>query len=145
MKNVRIFLGLSALTVVVILISSKIIMAQPGAKKLCIYPKYKASSDVELSDLKPKDAVCFDDIETLRVFNSAKPSVLSFTLSQGGGDIGTFVDENNKVHLIRIVSTNGIIRDDTSNKTYTIKDGDMQAKWYQIITEATLQILKDGK
>lgn len=114
-------------------------LAQPVAKRICLYPKYSSSDDITLADLKIGEAICFEDAETLRIFNSAKTAILKFTISHGGGYIGTFTDKQNKVHLIRVISTNGVILDDTNNKTYTIEDDDMQAKWYKLVEAAMLR------
>lgn len=145
MKKNHSFLAISLLTIGVLLLSSKIILAQPEAKKICFYSRYTASEDIKLSDLNPDEAVCLDDQETLLTFNSAKTSIIKMAITHGDGYIGTFTDKKNKVHLIRILEGDGIIRDDTSLKTYTIKDPEVRKKWNDIIDAAVRESRSKSK
>lgn len=108
--------------------------AQPEAHKICLYPKVSSNKDIKLEDLKPGQAVCFEDEKTLKAFNSATSSLFKFTIYQGG-IYGTFTDKKNKEHLIIVGLSNGVIVDLTKNKAYTIEE-DTQRKWYDAVNVA---------
>jgi hypothetical protein len=132
MKKILKFIGLSFLIIVTLLVSNKFILAQPEAKKICFYPKNNGSDDIKLEALKPNQSVCFEDEETLKAFHSAKTMFYRFTMWHGGF-VGTFIDKEDKMHLIRVCFTEGVIFDDSNNKVYIIEDEKMQRKWYDAV------------
>lgn len=124
--------GIFLLIIAVLLVANKFLLDHPQAKKICFYPKNNGSDDIKFEELKPSQSVCFDDEETLKAFHSANTSFYRFTMWKGGF-IGTFIDKKDKVHLIRVCFTEGVIFDDTNSKVYTIEDSVMQRKWYNAV------------
>lgn len=139
MKKKHLFWGIPLIIIVVLLVSSKIILAQPYAKKICFYPKSDPSQDIKLEELKPGQSVCFDNEKSLNAFNSAKTSLYKFYMWRGGF-YGTFTDKKDKEHLLKISYSDGIIIDITSNKVYSIEEEHMQKKWMDMIDTAMSKI-----
>jgi len=139
MKKKHLFWAIPLVIVVVLLVSSKIILAQPHAKKICFYPKADPSQNIKLEELRSGQSVCFDSPECLNAFNSAKTSLYKFYMWKGGF-YGTFTDKNDKEHLLKVSYSDGYVIDVTSNKVYNIEEGQMRKKWGDMIDTALSKI-----